>query len=102
MKIKFVDNQEIAIQRLTKSYHPEDSRYSLNVIINADDASLEDVVNICTAENTKTVTLIREGVDDVTFSDLKLTYSSEDITESSHEINAFFDLNSADASTISE
>lgn len=102
MRIKLADNQEIPIKRLSKSYHPEDSRYDLNVIIDASDATLEDIVNICTVANTKTVTLIRDDVADVTFTDLKLTYSSEDITESSHEVNAFFNLSPVDASIISD
>lgn len=102
MKITLANNQEITIKRLSKCYHPEDDRYELNMIIDSSEGSLEEVVGVLTEANTKSVTLTREGYADVSFSDLKLNYSSEDITDNSHEISAFFDISSKDASTISE
>lgn len=102
MKIKLANNQEINIKRLSKCYHPEDDRYELNMIIDSSEGGLEDVVGVLTEENTKSVILSREDYADARFTNLKLNYSSEDITDNSHEISAFFDISSKEASAISE
>lgn len=102
MKIKLANEQEIVIKRLSKTYHAETSSYDLNIVIDTSERSLEDIVNALSEANTKSVTLIRDDTADVVFTDLKLTFSSEDITELNHEINAFFDLKPSDANLISE
>ena len=100
MKIRLADNKEITIKRATKMYHAEDSRYELSVIIDSSVNSMEDVIAMVTEDNTKVVTLIRDNLDDIVYTNLNFTFSSENISETQQELSLFFDMDPTDTSPV--
>lgn len=82
MKIVLVDNTEIPVTSVNRSFRPADnvSKESVNLRL-LSGIDLESVKDKITQENCQTVIVRRDGLDDIVYSDYELMSFNENVSE---------------------
>lgn len=91
MKIVLVDNTELVVTSINKNYRPNDTSQKNTLDIQLPDGSnIDSIKEKLTVENCKTITIKRDGFDDIVYTDYELIGISENISATATSININF------------
>ena len=89
MKIVLADNTEITVASLHRNYRPNDTNSdstTLDIQL-LDGVSIEDAADKLTVESCKTITVKRDGFEDIVYEGYELIGITENVSASGTSIN---------------
>lgn len=83
MRIVLADNSEFIAARISRSYRPEDTttKDTINISLKGSD-SIETVQDVLNSDNIETITVKRDGSNDVVYTGYSLQSIEENISDS--------------------